>query len=386
MNPLQSKNKNSGLFVAKKENLIRQLKFCFFASLILILISNKVQAQAVHKTIKRLSKNPPMQSLFSSHEDFKQILEEQNIKNLSQKEIEALAYASAVNNPIYLMRSLKSFFNSDAYKAFFFLHFDLNKHGDGLFAHLFTKKVDKNPRVELGFFAAKKNWRNFIRALQDAIRSGQTQINQTDLEAAALTFIHTKLSPFKKFENYSAINDSDFPYTSTRWFTISIASFFHEIILDSRRHLEYYMNPYFKLGIMDPYFKVISRGVISDEAIFQNKDAIVKIWNHIKAYGIQAERQSDDSFLKPIFWSEEISLISRFKEHIEGSLKNTDISLDPNGRVHVTLKNEPLFRNLDEIRLEDESMQHFLNEIISKYIRNSQWNINYHFNERPYTF
>ena len=386
MNPLQSfRNENSEFFLRKKAKLIREVKFLFSVLFILLFIPNKAQGQIqAYKAMGTLLENPPRQSLFASHEDFQRILEQHNIKNLSEKEMEAIAYANSINNPIYLIHSLKSFFNSNAYKTFFFLHFDLHKHGDGLFTQLFTKRVDKNTRRELDLPAAQKNWENFTRSLEEAVMDGYTQIEQTDLEAAALTFIHTKLSPFRKFENYSGI--ARHGYTNTTWFTISIASFFHEIILDLGRYLEYYMSPHFKLDIMDPYFKVILYGVMGDESTFRSKDAIIRIWNDIKAYKIEAERQSEDQSLKFIFWSEEISLTSRLEEHIQRSLKNTDISLDSNGRVHVSLRNDPLFRTLDEIRLEDVTMERFLNNIIFGYIRNSRWNIHSYSNGRPYTF
>ena len=369
MNSLQSKNKNIKLFLTTKEKLIRKVKFLFFVLLILIFTPNKVQAQAqVGKAIGELLENPPSQSLFSSHGDFQNILEEQNIKNLSQKQTEALAYASSVNDPIYLMRSLKSFFNSDAYKAFFFLHFDLDKHGDELFTHLFTKKVDKNTRIELDLPASQKNWEDFIRSLEEAIRNGQTQINQTDLEAAALTFIHTKLSPHINFNRpLSRHNTFPFEYTDTQWFGNSIAVFFHLEIIQYR-YADLYMNPYFRLTTMDPYLYTVLKTIVSDSNSLDSKEIILKLWSDIKAYATKVE-QSSAIGINAIHTRYKRSLIQNLEKEIKKSLQRASFHFRSNN-VQVSFEEDPLLKALVEARYEDSSLLSFLKELTHTHVRN----------------
>ena len=377
MNPLQSfRNENSGLFLRKKAKLIRKVKFLFSVLLILLFMPNKAQA---HKAMGTLLENSPRQSLFASHEDFQRILEQQNIKNISEKEMEALAYVSSVNDPIYLMRSLKSFFNSDVYKTFFFLHFDLDEHGDELFTQLFTKRVDKNTRRELDLPAAQKNWENFIRSLEEALREGHTQIKQIDLEAAALTFIHTKLSPHRNFNRLFLQN---IEYTHTEWFDNSIAVFFHREIIP-HRYTDLYMSPHFKLTVMDPYlYTILGRIVSVYNNSLNSKEIALKVWNDIKAYGRKVE---DTPGSNAIYRNYRSSLIQSLEKEVKRSLRTASFHFHSNN-IQVYFEEDPLLNALAEAAYEDNSLLLFLNDVTRFHVNNSNLShFSYSLQEDPFS-
>ena len=125
-------------------------------------------------------------------------------ENLSENGIRALAYA--LDEPTSLIKpSSDGLFRSDLSRAFFFSRFDLYRDGEALFTKLFSKPGRNR---ELPFKKTKRNWENFLDALKSAKRANVViQIEKTDLEAAAISFIH------QKFDRYSSkrITDTDLP-------------------------------------------------------------------------------------------------------------------------------------------------------------------------------
>ena len=172
-------------------------------------------------------------------------------KNLSEDEIRVLAYA--LDDPTSLIKSSSDgLFESNLYRAFFFSRFDLYRDGDTLFTKLF---FEAGGNKELPFGKAKGNWENFIDATKGAKRTGVTQIEETDLEAAAINFIH------KRFSNrYSSNIDNSDPLFVFKYFNIlieqSMGMFFHR-----RFTIAHYISPHYTLNTEDFYNQFIM-GVI----------------------------------------------------------------------------------------------------------------------------
>ena len=165
---------------------------------------------------------------------------------LSRYEIRTMV--AALDHPIHLIKlSSDGLFRSDLSRAFFFNQFHLYKHGDDLFNKLFFKR-NRGKWEELPFLEARENLENFLDIVRVADQEGYTRITETDLEAAAITFIFQRLSD-SSVSVYSKPNS---------WDEQSLSTFFRD-----KFTVNHYTNPYFELTLFqrDPYTHIANRSL-----------------------------------------------------------------------------------------------------------------------------
>ena len=271
----------------------------FFA--FILLFSVTVHASTLRKMIRNLSGVPQSQreKVFGILEDL-----DINPKNLYENQVRTLA--RALDDPVYLFpiflmndvddlsrgtfatfaRESDLFYGHDPFlfyllvKHFFFLRFDLHRDSDALFTKLFTKKSGRKWK-ELPFQEAKRNWENILNATNEANDLGHTTITETDLEAAAISFVHQKFSD-KYFSNV----DVDFFYGLTHpssWEEQSLGRFFHD-----RFSIDHYTNPHFTLTPEDSYHQFIMTMILDDFpltrenlSLMNSKEFVLRIWKDI---------------------------------------------------------------------------------------------------------
>ena len=187
----------------------------------------------------------------------------------------------ALDDPIRLIKpSSDGLFSSLIHTGFFFSRFDLYKDSNTLFTKLFTKK-NGSELEELPFEEAKRNWENFLEALRVADKSGYAQFTETDLEAAAMSFIHQKFSD-KYFPNETA-----FYYELLRYARYeeeaSLGILFHNNFDPS-----HYVNPHFTLTPENPYHQFIMGEFLYSlernqfhHVSLKSKEFVLKIWRDV---------------------------------------------------------------------------------------------------------
>ena len=235
----------------------------------ILLFSGMAQASVLQKMVWSLPDIPQSQI-----EEVFDILEDLNIRSWdlpeSEEEVRVLVYA--LDDPTHLIKHSWGFpFNSVIrynYGAFFFSRFDLHKDSDALFTKLFTREIGEE-KLKLPFRDAQRNWENFIDALKKAEISYNFRFTKTDLEAAAISFIHQRLSD-KSFSN---------PRTGRS----SLNAFFNR-----KFTIAHYINPHFKLTWEDPRHQsimmMISNGLfLSGEnlSLINSKEFVLKIWSAV---------------------------------------------------------------------------------------------------------
>ena len=204
-------------------------------------------------------------------------------KNLSENEVRELI--RAWDDPIRLIEnSPNGPFGTDftghasprkAYinRSFFFARFDFHKNSDALFIKLFSKG---NGNKELPFQEAKRNWENFL----GAVRLANTSFTETDLEAAAISFIHQKYFPNM---------DSSFrPHSRRSWTRFleeeSLGTFFH-----NQFNIGHYINPHFTLTSENYYYGLIMKMTLDPSflkegknlSLRNSKEFVLRIWNDV---------------------------------------------------------------------------------------------------------
>ena len=232
---------------------LRAVNSLFF--IFTLLFSGMAQASLLQRVTRSLPKVSEYKrdKVFSIVEDLDINIEP---KNLSENEIRALAYA--LDDPTSLIKSSSDgLFGSDLYRAFFFSRFDLYRDGDALFTKLFSKPGRNR---ELPFKKIKRNWENFIDATKSAKRTGVAQIEETDLEAAAISFIH------QKFDRYSSsiITDADLPYAREYFKSSGLADESLGMFFQRKFTIAHYINPHFTLTQDHPYHQFVMSMILVD--------------------------------------------------------------------------------------------------------------------------
>ena len=196
-------------------------------------------------------------------------------KNLPKNEVRQLVLA--LDDPTYLIKpSPDGLFGSRLHAVFFFSRFDLYKDGDTLFTQLFTKKNGEKLE-ELPFEEAKRNWENFLNAAIEANKLGRTQTTNTDLEAAAMSFIHQRFPD--KYQHLLEEGSRDFVTRDSMG-----------LFLDRNFHVDHYINPHFTLTPEDPYHNLVMKTILGEfifdangrETLINSKEFVVKIWNDVR--------------------------------------------------------------------------------------------------------
>ena len=222
------------------------------------------------------------------------------IKNLPEEEARTLVLA--LDEPTSLIKpSPDGVFGSDLHRVFFFSLFDLQRDSDALFTKLFSKTGSRQEIIwlaELPFQEAERNWENFLGAVKEANQLGYIQIRETDLEAAAISFIHQRLT------NYFWLGPEDFFEGLTNpnsWREQSLGTFFH-----NRFSIDHYMSPHFILTPENYYFQytmaVMRDGFFlfrgQDHPLINSKEFVLKIWNDIiKENQLNVNKSSSLTFL-----------------------------------------------------------------------------------------
>ena len=214
------------------------------------------------------------------------------LKNLSQKEVRKLV--RALDNPTHLIENSPSSprtFGSGASlfshikSRFFFSFFDLHRDSDALFTKLFTSKSGEKLE-ELSFEQAKRNWDHFLDEVRNSNQFGYTRIKKTDLEAAAMSFVHQRFSDkyFPDMDLFPGLNHS---FT---WRRQSLGTLFH-----NQFNIDHYVSPHFTLTWENPYYEFIMMMIWkrrTNFALINSKEFVLKIWNdatqEIRARGMQA--------------------------------------------------------------------------------------------------
>ena len=196
----------------------------------------------------------------------------------------------ALNDPTHLIGPYRiehyhdnryALFSSPVSRDFFFSRFDLQKHSsDTLFTQLFTEEIH-GIRQELFFEDSKRNWDEFLDGLRDAKIQGRTQIKETDLEAAAMSFI------YKKFPNtYHRIIDEYLRVDELTymWALSGMGQFFYY-----KFNINHYISPYFTLTSDHHYHQLIMNMIWEPSflkqgnnlALIESKEFALKIWKDV---------------------------------------------------------------------------------------------------------
>ena len=290
--------------------------FCFY----FVFGSNTAQAINIQKalgfyaSLSQKAKKAKEKEVFGILEnlDIKPKIEP---KNLTEEELRVLVHA--LDDPTNLIRSALGrslrkmddslidptdlirnppygVFESDLHRAFFFSRFHLHRDSDGLFIKLFSfidddgfdlediLLLDELPFKELPFEEAKMNWENFLDAAKRAKQTGRlSNLDTIDLEAAAMSFIHQRLSDF-----YYQLRQEDFYIGLTNpnsWTEDSLGKFFH-----NRFSIDHYMSPHFTLTPENHYSQYIMSMITEGFFLFRgqnhplinSKEFILKIWKN----------------------------------------------------------------------------------------------------------
>ena len=191
--------------------------------------------------------------------------------------------------------AVSSFYHTK--RSFFFARFDLQKDSDGLFTKLFTKKSGEKLE-ELPLQEAERNWENFLDEVKKSNLLGYTQIEETDLEAAAMSFVHQRFSD----KYFPSMDRFGLTRMGSRWPRESLGMFFHR-----KFNIGHYMSPNFTLTPEDFYYQLLMFRIQQSEffkleenfALLSSKEFVLKIWNdateEIRAMG--AIVNTSDAFL-----------------------------------------------------------------------------------------
>ena len=278
---------------------VSSLFFCFY-----FVFSGVAQASVFQKMVRSLQDVPQ-----SKIEEVFGIVEGLRIdpKYLSKKEVRRLV--RALDDPTHLVNpsidgvidvtTMVTFFRTSVDKVFFFSRFDLHKDSEALFSKLFFKKSG-NKWKELPFEESKANWEGFLYTMRVANRGGHTKITETDLKAAAMSFIH-QIPSDRYMPN---------PYVTISEVVDSGSVFLSSQFLSSHFSIAHYINPHFTLSPENPYhyflmslMKMTQNMRQGEElSLMNSKEFVLKIWSdiikEIDRYG--EPRMSGSVFLERI--------------------------------------------------------------------------------------
>ena len=247
-----------------------------------LLFSGMAQANVFQKMIRSLPDvpQPKIEEVFD-------ILENLGISTNHLYEDEIRVLVRALDDPTRLIENspfssgtfgstVSSFYHTK--RSFFFARFDLHKDSDALFTRLFTQKSGEKLE-ELPFQEAKRNWEDFLDEVKKSNWLGYTQIEETDLEASAMSFIH------QKFSDKYLINDVDFRYelTPSSWDEQSLGRFFH-----NQFTISHYTNSHFTLTSRNYYYVLIIHMIwdssfLKEEnlSLINSKEFVLRIWKDV---------------------------------------------------------------------------------------------------------
>ena len=300
-----TKNSRSFLVNRNSSQYLRVISGLLFV----LFFSDMAQAVFFQRMIQKLPNvpQPKVVKIFS-------VLDELNLKpeDLSAHEVRALV--RALDDPTYLIKispdeSVGSSLTGNLFPGrinakLFFSLFNLHQNSDALFAKLFSIK-NGNKYQELPFKEAKRNWEDFLDALRVANKSGNTQFTKTDLEAAAISFIHQRF-PDKYPPNTDLPLRTNTIRSWTRsWEEESLGVFFH-----NQFNINHYISPYFTLISENHYYKLIMKMTQNSSFLRQgknlslrdSKEFVLRIWNDV-AEEIRTGRingESSSAFLELI--------------------------------------------------------------------------------------
>ena len=224
--------------------------------------------QGMSRGFSNVSQFPKMKKVFDILKDLGI-----NPEDLSTDKVRTLV--RVLDDPTHLIKpSSEGFFESDLYRVFFFSRFDLHRDSDALFTKLFAKKSGNE---ELPFKEAKRNWEDFLDAIKSVKQAGGNQIEETDLEAAAISFIHKRFS----YKYSSNINDLD-PFSTltylSSWEEQSLGMFFHR-----RFTIGHYINPHYTLNMGDSYHQFIMKIIFLHYVDFRSawNSRRFAFWEHL---------------------------------------------------------------------------------------------------------
>ena len=245
-----------------------------FFFVFILLFSGIAQAVFFQRMIQKLPNvhQPKVEKVFG-------LLKELNIKpeDLSAYEIRTLV--RALDDPTYLIKISPNeivgpdltgnLFPGRINARLFFSLFNLHKDSDALFTKLFARK-NANKYEQLPFEEAKRNWEDFLGTLRVADESDYTQFTKTDLEAAAMSFVH------RRFAFTTSLSRSSE--------AILLISFFNRDF-----HIGHYINPHFTLTPDDPHYRIIMSKVLVifsnrhsppfyDPDLINSKEFVLRIW------------------------------------------------------------------------------------------------------------
>ena len=251
--------------------------------LFVLLFSGIAQASIFQKITRSLPdiSQPKIEEVFG-------ILNGLGISTNHLHEDEIRVLARALDDPTHLIENsalssgsfgsaVSSFYHTK--RSFFFARFDLHKYSDDLFTKLFAKKSGEKLE-ELSFQEAKRNWENFLDEVKKSNWLGYTRIEEIDLEASAMSFIHQKFSDKYLINNV----DSYYEVTPSSWDEQSLGMFFH-----NQFNINHYTSPHFTLTSENYYYVPIMH-MIWDPAflrqgenlsLINSKEFVLKIWNDV---------------------------------------------------------------------------------------------------------
>ena len=314
------------------------------------------------------------------------ILKDLNIQPYSLSRNEMRALVRALDEPTYLI-NLDGPFGSDftgrlfskrINRKFFFHLFDLHRDSDTLFTKLFASKGGNELGElleELPFEEAKSNWEIFYDAVRKARKFDYNiQFTDTDLEAAAISFIHRRL------DRYSyKIRDSHLPYAEDylkSWGggDQSLGMFFQQEFT-----MAHYISPHFTLTQEDSYYRfIMSMIILSDSvdysALGYHNGLIVRSTDlygtHIILNRNFSESMNSKEFVLKL-WSNITEEISRrgssgiygtaFSGHIVRSISRVLKS-------ETSLESDPFLRVVMEVAREDDRLAKVLKNIVEDWI------------------
>ena len=233
--------------------------------------------------------------------------------SLSENELRVLVHG--LDDPMHLIRlSPSRLFKSDVYRTFFFSRFDLYRDSDALFTKLFSRE---NENKELPFQEAKRNWENFLDALRKAKQAGHIQIEKTDLEAAAISFVFQRFSG-KYFPN---VNASDTIMRPFSWSEQSLGMFFH-----NQFTMSHYLSSHFTLTPKDSYQNFIMTKIWAgsfskkeDLFLINSKEFVLRIWSDVTE---EISRQGSSGISSLVFLERIVDCIFELRRSPDFSLKD----------------------------------------------------------------
>ena len=153
------------------------------------------------------------------------------------------------------------------------------KANNVLFTALFTTK-SAGELKELPFEQAKKNWEDLLDVVRETNDSGRTQIEETNLEAAAMSFVHQKFSG--EYFPYDEVLTNGIP--PSEWREESLGMFFYR-----KFSIGHYMSPHFTLTPENPFHHLFMLKISQSEffkleenfALLDSKEFVLKILNDV---------------------------------------------------------------------------------------------------------